>query len=362
MKIEIGESLCYSYLRHVKRCWLVQTNWKTSEYWGKKTPDTQLESLFESMRERFDPEGNVFKQTKDAAQFLKQGEIDIVGVEQDGSIHAMEVAFHEHGLNYGGGVANRVTKKLLRAVLILKAYHPTPSLHLYFASPKVHPAARQPLTDAFSQLEQEYPEIKWRLLINDAFTEELVGPTLERTRSVADASELFARAAKLLKLSEVGEQGVPQKTQRHQPMRRQAAGESIPKGFQDLVKALMKTLLEDHQTLLEERDLRNLTDSNYCKNTLGIKAGNFPLLRRASEGRKVGQYARYYAEPYADEYYLCNHFAKTYHLENAASFIRYLDGLVAKHPNHPGRAALEGHRAALQRYVERATGSTSLAR
>ncbi len=31
MKIEVGESLCYSYLRHVKQCPIVQTNWKASE-------------------------------------------------------------------------------------------------------------------------------------------------------------------------------------------------------------------------------------------------------------------------------------------------------------------------------------------
>ena len=38
MKIEIGESLASSYLRHVKLCWLVQTNWKTSEHWSMKLP------------------------------------------------------------------------------------------------------------------------------------------------------------------------------------------------------------------------------------------------------------------------------------------------------------------------------------
>lgn len=33
MKIEIGESLFYSWLRHVKFCQLVQTNWKISQQW-----------------------------------------------------------------------------------------------------------------------------------------------------------------------------------------------------------------------------------------------------------------------------------------------------------------------------------------
>ena len=120
MKIEIGESLCYSYLRHVKRCWLVQTNWKASENWAKRKTDEELESSFSRMREKFDSDGNVFKGTRTCSQFLKQGEIDVVGVDLDGSIHAMDVAYHEAGLNYIGGVPNTILKKLLRTMLILK--------------------------------------------------------------------------------------------------------------------------------------------------------------------------------------------------------------------------------------------------
>ncbi len=124
MKIEIGESVCYSFLRHVKQCWLVQANWKASENWPKRKTDVELERIFTHMKERFDADGSVFKGTKHWGQFLKQGEIDVVGVELDGSVHAMEVAYHEAGLNYTGGVANRVLKKLLRTMLILNAYHP----------------------------------------------------------------------------------------------------------------------------------------------------------------------------------------------------------------------------------------------
>ena len=34
MKIEIGESLIYTWLRHVKGCQIVQTNWRPSEFWS----------------------------------------------------------------------------------------------------------------------------------------------------------------------------------------------------------------------------------------------------------------------------------------------------------------------------------------
>lgn len=80
-EIEIGESLACSYLRHVKHCWLVQANWKASEHWQRRQTDAELDALYLEMKRRFDSDGAVFKQTSDAAQFLKQSEIDVVGVD-----------------------------------------------------------------------------------------------------------------------------------------------------------------------------------------------------------------------------------------------------------------------------------------
>ena len=202
MKVEIGESLCYSYLRHVKQCWLVQSNWKVSEHWDRLLSDSTLESDFASMKRLFDPEGRVFGKTTGANQLLKQGEVDILGIAQDGSVHAVDVAFHKDGLNYGGGADNRVLKKLLRTMMILRAYQPANTkLHIYFLSPKVRRAMQQPLESVFARLEAQYPKIDWHLLTNNSFSEQVVQATLEKTASVEDTSELFARAAKLLDLS-----------------------------------------------------------------------------------------------------------------------------------------------------------------
>ena len=207
MKIEMGESLGYSYLRHVKNCWLVQTNWKASEHWDKFLSADELETVFREMRQTFDLGGSVFKGTRDHGQFLRQAEIDVMGVDQDGSVHAIDVAFHEAGLNYGGGVGNRVLKKLLRTVLVLTAYlSPEVQRHIYFVSPKVHRAAQEPLEDIFSRLRDEYPDIGWHLLTNEAFAVEMLAPTLVKGESVADTAELFLRAHKLLELRNPGKQ------------------------------------------------------------------------------------------------------------------------------------------------------------
>ena len=50
--------------------------------------------------------------------------------------------------------------------------------------------------------------------------------------------------------------------------------------FQVIVEALMRTLLEDHPTLLDERDVSNLMDAEYCEGVLGLNIANFALLRR----------------------------------------------------------------------------------
>ena len=46
MKIEMGESLFYSWLRHVKECQIVQTNWTTSAKWPLQHAD-KLEEMMQ---------------------------------------------------------------------------------------------------------------------------------------------------------------------------------------------------------------------------------------------------------------------------------------------------------------------------
>ena len=205
MKIEVGESLACSWLRHVRNCWLVQANWKVSEHWKRYAAEEELDELFRDMKGRFDDAGSdgesVFKKTKGAAQLLKQGEIDVLGIDHEGGVHAAEVAYHEAGLHYKEPKA--VLKKMLRTLLILRAFRPpNTQLHIYFLSPKVNPAVRQPLEETFADLGTEYPEVEWLFFVNDDFAKTIVRPTLVNASGIADSSELFVRSIKLLDLVE----------------------------------------------------------------------------------------------------------------------------------------------------------------
>ncbi len=349
MKIEIGESLACSYLRHVERCWLAQANWKVSEHWERSLPDADLEALFLEMKRRFDRGGAVFKQTKDAAQFLKQGEIDAVGVDQQGGVHAMEVAFHEAGLNYGSTAEtdNRVLKKMLRTLLILRAHHPPQTaLRISFLSPKVNPAVQRPLETTFADLQEAYPDVDWRLAINDEFVESIVKPTLAKAGDVADSSELFVRSAKLLETA--GYTLLP-------PMPNGPPPPPPPNGpterrIQPFVRGLMRTLLVDSPGLISEAEKRDMQDIEYCKSKIGLRIG-FPIIRRIELGRKGndGRRDRYYARRYG-EFYVCNNWWQSHHRANAQALLDYVGDLIRRNPAREN--ALRPHAQDFRDYLE----------
>ena len=348
MKIEMGESLCYSYLRHVKRCWLVQTNWKVSSHWTPKKTSDELEERFQNMRKKFGDK--TFNKTKKAEQFLKQSEVDLVGIDQQGNIHAMEIAFHESGLDYGScdETNDRVLKKMLRTLLTLQAYHSDEvELHIYFAAPKVNPKPHKRLVSTFHRLCEEYPKVKWYLLTNDQFSNQILEATLAKTDSEADTTELFARAAKLLKLTGFSnlQQLNPTATIHGGNKTTQITGQ-----LQPLVKGLMQTLLVDAPSLLCEEDKRNLMEAEYCKINLGIKIGNLALMRELKLGKSVSGNSRYYAQPYG-EYYVCSQWNKIYSVSNARSLLRFVSDLASKRHAQPDVAKLHPHKRTLKAFV-----------
>lgn len=349
MKIEIGESLAGSYLRHVERCWLVQANWKASEHWERSQTDAELETLFQGMKRRFDRTGIVFKQTKDAAQLLKQGELDIVGVDLKGDVHAMEVAFHEAGLRYYGGNVNRVLKKMLRALLILQAYLPPQTTrHISFLSPKVNSADQQSLEKTFAALRKEYPETEWSLIINGGFAEQIVKPTLEKASDVADSAELFARSAKLLELAGY-------RLDSPVPAPNEPPASSLPPNgegkIQPLVQGLMRTLLVDYPALLSDPEKRDLMDNEHCKNRLGLRLGNFALIRKEVTGKKGDDGRnRYYKDLYGG-FYVCFQWGKNHHRANAKSLLEFVERLAHNKDGQLGADALERHAQAFRDYL-----------
>ena len=124
---------------------------------------------------------------------------------------------------------------------------------------------------------------------------------------------------------------------------------------QPIMRNLMKSLLEDHPSLLTETDIANLMDRDYTPKILGLQLTGFPLLRRRETGRRGsdsdGQ-SRFYANLYAGRFYVCSQWWKDYHLVNARGLLRFV-GEVGQDPDHLGILVLERHMRALEEYIDR---------
>ena len=208
MKIEIGESLALSYLKHVKGCIIYQTNWKSSRQWDFLGGEDASEAF-----DRLVKDGLLSFQGKiepSFSQFLKQAEIDVLGINLvEKKMYLMDIAYHEDGLNYKNEdrTINSFRKKLLRSYLLLRSYFPEDyEYEIIFASPKVKPTLNEKLEDATEALNDLRDDVLskgavvFKYIANDKFKAEILDQTIEASRNDADTNELFLRSYKLISM------------------------------------------------------------------------------------------------------------------------------------------------------------------
>ena len=207
MKVEIAESLMRSWLRHSMNCQVAELNWKPSANWPElNNPQLLMDKAQTHFLEKHGID--VFGGTKLATQLIKQAEIDVLGIKFSPGgrleIYAVDVAFHEAGLNYGGHGENgrRILKKLLRSLMVVQLYFGECAVYLTFASPAVGSATLVPIIQAIGHLREflaaSFPQCQIDFFANDDFQEHILAPTLAASQSVADTSELFIRSHQLL--------------------------------------------------------------------------------------------------------------------------------------------------------------------
>jgi hypothetical protein len=231
LKLEVGESLSLSWLRHVRGCQVVQLNWKISpKALGMFLEDRgkygALQQVFTAARAAFkldpllgDAGRHVLKTGVDFDQFIRQGEIDALGLRLNHrdsghtDVHAVavEVAFHEGGLNYGSKFesAARIAKKMLRGAFLLSGPLGVASGEVVFATPKVGNSTRkliEPMVDHVREFwntqaaAHHLPTCEFSFDSGPDFESKLLRPLLEAGQDVADTSELFLRSFQMLRM------------------------------------------------------------------------------------------------------------------------------------------------------------------
>lgn len=302
MKIEMGESLFYSWLRHVKECQIVQTNWKTSQQW-QLLHENELEYIMEKTDEMFQSRYGykIYKKTSSLSQLLKQAECDTLGINiQEHKIYAVDVAFHEAGLNYGNrkSTVMKILTKCLRTAMCIYGYLDSKEAEVIFASPKISKlclADLEPcLKDMQMLMDAEGFKFSFRIIGNADFGTKVLDPIMEVSAGVSDTTELFMRSYQMLQLFD--SKGVD--------IDMTSSYEEIKVG--QLVRVVMRRILENGKVSDEELSL--LQDKAYGRTTLGI---SYPLLVKTTDDYDS---MRYYKDPVHikdTKYVLCSQWAES---------------------------------------------------
>ena len=312
MKIEMGESLLYSWLRHIKECQIVQTNWKTSHIWTLHN-ETELNTMFDDLNIFFTKgtSAKLFKKTTNLLQLLKQGECDVLGISmQSGKpqYYAVDVAFHENGLQYGGKQETilKVVAKCIRTAFCLLAYFNTKEGHIYFATPFVSDGIRTEVNKHLDALNIYFSSkglnFKAELICNTEFNNQILEPVLVACKGVADTSELFARAYKLTDMFA--------KKKRSAGGKKSAGVSEVATPTSSGTYAYMKPGMIANSELrnilqsgrITKKELFDLQDKNYGTEVFGLR---YALL----VDNRTTDPNRYYATPvtiFGKDYYICN--------------------------------------------------------
>ena len=312
MKIEIAESLSYSYLKHIEGCRIVQTNWKTSGKWTITNYDKDRAiALFEVFKKssRF---SNIFGQNS-FDQLLKQAEIDVLGINPtEGIVYGIDVAFHSVGLNYGSKIktAETIIKKIMRTIFIMQTYFSEyDKFHSYFITPKTSPSLRLEIENMISEANKLIHDdaISIKYATNESFYSDFLSPLLNTSDTENDTSELFLRAVKLLSLESQKNPKNKTATKVARTVNGMKIGQFVQFVFRELHKA----------NKISPQELKNLQNKAYSKKTFNM---SLEILRDRTQPivDKTGN-KRYYTSPdFLGQYYL-----------NSQWFERHWDGLLS---------------------------------
>jgi hypothetical protein len=346
MKIEIGESLMLSWLKHIKKCQTAQLNWKASTYSWELHNEDKIKKIMIATKKYFIEKHslNIYKNTTSHLQLLQQGEIDVLGLEINtgsiANIYGVDVAFHESGLNYGSSnrTIERIIKKMIRTAFLIHGYFNLSKGTIIFASPKIHKAIYEPLKGSIDLLNKIFKvfdlDFTFILYGNQDFRNDIFEPVVNLSKSVADTSELFLRSSQMYNLFSdsigINKLNTDEKSQQKtSPIIATKQNEKVVSQLKigELVRIEFDRLIRNN--LLSDELINHLLDERYSKLTFDV---NYPILKKINadqspfEQRMVNGYSRYWSRIYkikGERYLICN----DWYDRNRTKFINWADRL-----------------------------------
>ncbi len=207
--MDICESAVYSWLKHVKKCQVIEVNWKPSKEWTI-CEEKELDNIMAFCSEHFKNNyGFNLIDKQSLGQKLKQIECDVMGIKHSAEridFYAVETAFHAEGLYYTegklDGTVKKVVQKLISLALCLKGFFNTNNGEIYFTSPHATKTKEMELNKYVNELQDLFIangyNYKFKLLFDAEFNNEIIKPIRKLKKRISDSHEAFARAGIIL--------------------------------------------------------------------------------------------------------------------------------------------------------------------
>jgi hypothetical protein len=321
MKIEIGEFLILSWLRHVRGCIVTQMNWSPSPAWPI-AHERELRATFEAIRSFSDDTiGRSSFGQVDFEAFVRHASVDVLGLRLDhasGGIDAIAVdsAINHTELPHGSAEETmvRLIQRMTRAGFALAAYLAPRQASVVFATPWLAMATRQEVQRHLGLLELRLAEqrheavshLRFRVIADGDFADEIVQPVLEHVDAVADTSELVGQPQRPTPPGSAGTGSGPRGVDR--------PSQAIIKQGSRIGEHVRRTMTELAASgRLTTRIVGDLLDARYCKARFNLGYpflkpvdGSIPLSRQGNDRHGRGRYWKKPLRVGDREFLMCN--------------------------------------------------------
>jgi hypothetical protein len=300
---------------------MTQMNWSPSPAWAIAR-EHQLRATFEAVR-RFSDDTigrSTFGQV-DFASFVRHARIDVLGLRLDhaaGGIEAIAVdsPIDDTELPHGSAEETivRLIQRMTRAGFALAAYLDPRQASVVFATPWLAKAVRQEVQRHLARLERRLaeqrdpimPGLRFRVIADGDFADEIVQPVLEHVDAAADASGAVGQPQPSTAPASAGNGSARRGSDR--PLKPTAAkgrriGEHVRRTMHELAAS----------GRLTARVIGDLLDPRYCKARFDLR---YPFLQRVDHGVPLSRQGndqhgrgRYWKKPLKlgyQEFLMCN--------------------------------------------------------
>ena len=324
MKIETLQTLLLSWLRSVKRCQLVQTNWKSSsklELKHKEVLEQMIQNCSNVLKSKYGY--NLHNGNSSKEQLFVQSERDLIGVSYDGSsqkhIYAIDAAFNEMELSYGTKEETvfRVIKKCIRTAICMYGYFDFDNGTIIFISPKINYSVLDGINACINDivfiLKALGLNYKIQIIANEDFTAKVLEPVINLFDDTQDTPQSFMENLQIYNKSADKKLKTVSKAKKNWDQLNtsfvfdaleyngKVGLEEMKIGF--IVRTVLRKMLENGEVPKQEIDLLQL--KQYSKETFHIQ---YSLLQKSSLTKGIRP-MKYYSSPvkiYGEDYFMCS--------------------------------------------------------